>query len=47
MVSVSEASSIIQQNLFRPEKERVDLENADGRILAEAIKADRARGIVR
>jgi molybdopterin molybdotransferase len=41
MVSVAEASSIIQQHLFRPEKERVDLENADGRILAEVIKADR------
>lgn len=41
MVSVSEATSIIQQHLFKPEKERVDLENADGRILAEVVKADR------
>ena len=41
MVSVSEATSIIQQHLFKPEKDRVDLENADGRILAEVVKADR------
>jgi molybdopterin molybdotransferase len=41
MISVSEATSIIQQHLFRPEKERVDLENANGRILAEVIRADR------
>src|SRR4051812_44043915 len=41
MISVSEASSIIQQHLFRPGTERVDLENADGRILAETVKADR------
>lgn len=41
MVSVSEAGSIIQQHLFRPEKERIRIETTEGRILAETIKADR------
>ncbi len=41
MVSVSEATSIIQQHLFRPEKERIKIETTEGRILAETIKADR------
>ena len=41
MVSVSEATAIIQQHLFRPEKERIRIEATEGRILAEIIKADR------
>ena len=41
MVSVSEATSIIRQHLFRPEKERIKIEATEGRILAEIIKADR------
>ncbi len=41
MISVAEATAIIQQHLFRPEKGRIDLENAEGRILSEPIKADR------
>ncbi len=41
MVSVSEATSLIQQYLFRPEKERVKIDKLEGRILAETVKADR------
>ena len=41
MISVAEATSIIQQYLYRPVKERVKIELAEGRILAESIKADR------
>ncbi len=41
MISVSEATSIIHQHLFKPRKEKVALEKATGRILAESITADR------
>ena len=41
MVTVSEATAIIQNHLYRPEKETVHLDQSIGRILAEAIKADR------
>ncbi|NOT74068.1 MAG: molybdopterin molybdotransferase MoeA [Cyclobacteriaceae bacterium] len=41
MVSVSEATSLIGQHLFKAEKERIKIEMLEGRILAEAIKADR------
>jgi len=41
MVSVSEAASIILSHPFIPEKEKVKIMHAVGRILAESIKADR------
>ena len=41
MISVSEATSIIQQHLFKPGKEKMALAKATGRILAESIIADR------
>jgi len=41
MVSVSEAEKIIQDHLFSPKTEQVSLEFADGKVLAEEIKADR------
>jgi len=41
MISVSEASAIIQQHLYSPKKETVALTDATGRILAETVKADR------
>ena len=41
MVSVSEATALIQQQIYRPQAELVKIEYAEGRILAEAIKADR------
>ncbi|CAN5467004.1 molybdopterin molybdotransferase MoeA [soil metagenome] len=41
MVSVSEATSFIQQQLFKPEKERIQIGQLEGRILAENVKADR------
>ncbi|CAN5420469.1 molybdopterin molybdotransferase MoeA [soil metagenome] len=41
MVSVSEASSLILQHLFKPEKERIKIDRLEGRILAESVKADR------
>lgn len=41
MVSVSEASSIVGSNLFKPEAEMVNVANVLGRVLAESIKADR------
>ncbi len=41
MISVQEASDIISSNLFIPEKEIVAIENCLGRVLAEAIVADR------
>jgi molybdopterin molybdotransferase len=41
MVSVAEAEKIILDHLFVPETERIALEQINGRILAEEIKADR------
>ena len=41
MVSVSEATSIVGSNLFKPEAEVVNVANALWRVLAEPIKADR------
>ena len=41
MISVSEATTIIQQHLYQPGKEKVALLKATGRILAESIRADR------
>lgn len=41
MVDVKEATDIVLSNLFKPSVTRVDLNNAYGRILGEAIKADR------
>ena len=41
MVSVSEATSIISQNLFVPKVEVIELQKATGRVLAEALTADR------
>ena len=41
MISVTEATRIIQSNLFKPKKEAVKLESATGRIVAESIFADR------
>jgi molybdopterin molybdotransferase len=41
MISVSEASSLILQHLFRPLTEKVALVNSVGRVLAEPVKADR------
>lgn len=41
MISVSEATRIIQQHLFVPGKEKIPLSAASGRVLAEPIKADR------
>jgi molybdopterin molybdotransferase len=41
MISVSEATDIIQEHLYKPKKETLDLSKASGRILAESIKADR------
>lgn len=41
MISVSEATTLIQQHLFSPAKEKVSLIKANERILAEEIKADR------
>jgi molybdopterin molybdotransferase len=41
MVSVEEASRIVLSNLFRPSIKTVDLNDAYGAVLGEAIKADR------
>jgi molybdopterin molybdotransferase len=41
MVSVAEAEKIILDNLFVARKEPVSLENVNGKVLAEEIKADR------
>ena len=41
MVSVTEATALIQQHLYRPAKERIKIDRVEGRVLAEAIKADR------
>jgi molybdopterin molybdotransferase len=41
MISVTEATQIIESNLFKPKKEVVKLERATGRIVAESIFADR------
>ena len=41
MVTVSEASSVIFENLFVPAVEKVGLQQATGRVLAESVHADR------
>lgn len=41
MVSVSEATAIIQDNLFRPPTCVVNILDATGRVLAETVRADR------
>ena len=41
MVSVAEATRLIRQQLYRPATERVKIEEAEGRVLAEPVKADR------
>lgn len=41
MVSVAEATRLIQQQIYRPAIERVKIEDAEGRVLAESVKADR------
>ena len=41
MVSVAEASRLIQQQFYHPGMERIRIEDAEGRTLAETIKADR------
>jgi len=41
MISVSEATHIIQSHLFKAKKEKVELSKTVGRILAEPITADR------
>jgi molybdopterin molybdotransferase len=41
MISVSEATSIILDNLFQPSTEPIDIHRSAGRILAEPILADR------
>jgi len=41
MVSVEEAEKIILSHLFKPAEEKVSLERANGRTLAEEINADR------
>ena len=41
MVSVSEATRLIEEQVYRPALERLKIEAAEGRVLAETIKADR------
>jgi molybdopterin molybdotransferase len=41
MISVSEAAAIILNNLFQPAIESIDIHRSAGRILAEAVVADR------
>ncbi|MDZ4715888.1 MAG: molybdopterin molybdotransferase MoeA [Cytophagales bacterium] len=41
MISVSEATRLIQEQLYGPAIEQVKIEDAIGRVLAETIKADR------
>lgn len=41
MVSVAEASRLIHEYVYRPGIERIKIEEAEGRVLAESIKADR------
>jgi molybdopterin molybdotransferase len=41
MVSVAEAEKIILKNLFIPKTERVSIEYANGKVLAEGVKSDR------
>ena len=41
MVSVSEATRLIQEQYYRPSLERVKIEEAEGRVIAESVKADR------
>ena len=41
MVTVSEASAVIFENLFVPAPEKVGLQQARGRVLAEPVQADR------
>lgn len=41
MVSVSEATRLIRQQVYRPGTERIKIEDAVGRVIAETVKADR------
>lgn len=41
MVSVAEATRLIKEQSLKPAVERITIEQAEGRVLAEAIKADR------
>ncbi|HPH47854.1 MAG TPA: molybdopterin molybdotransferase MoeA [Chryseolinea sp.] len=41
MVNVKEATSIIQTSIYRPVVQKVEIEKAVGRVLAESIVADR------
>ncbi len=41
MVSVSEATRLIEEQVYRPALERIKIEESEGRVLAESIKADR------
>lgn len=41
MVSVAEATRLILAQVYRPAIERIKIEEAEGRVLAEEIKADR------
>lgn len=41
MVSVAEATRLIQQQVYRPGIERLKIEATTGRVLAESVKADR------
>ncbi len=41
MVSVAEATRLIEEQIYRPALERIKIEESEGRVLAETIKADR------
>ncbi|MBL7863396.1 MAG: molybdopterin molybdotransferase MoeA [Cyclobacteriaceae bacterium] len=41
MVSVPEATRLIHEVIYRPGMERIKIEQAEGRVLAEQVKADR------
>jgi molybdopterin molybdotransferase len=41
MVTVEEATRVVLSHLFKPAVTKVDLNDAIGRVLAEAVKADR------
>lgn len=41
MVSVEEATRLIQEQFFRPALERIKIEEAEGRVLGEEVRADR------
>ena len=41
MVTVEEATRLIHENLYQPQKEKVEVHQSIGKILAESIQADR------